>query len=180
MKKLSILSLALLSLLALTGIASAFGESNAPNANLNARVSRGFTPEREAVRSVTGIIKNDVQRAKNYIGDRVDMVERVVDRVQNTVEAATTPVDGQNPIERTVSTVRDNANQEYDSFRENFNEVVKDKVVTLKQGFNNKMSDVSRRVNERVINPIGNTVGNTIQNSGGSVSTKINAIFRRY
>ncbi len=180
MKKISILSLALLAVFAFTAIAFAFGETNAPNANSNAHVSRGFTPERNAVNNVTNMVRNDIRNAKNYIGEKTAAVERAVDYVQETATNVTTRVNDQNAIERTASEISGNARHEYDSFRENFDGVIEDKVVTLKQNFKTSISNVSKRINERVINPIGNTVGNTVQNSGGAISTTVNSIFRRY
>jgi len=180
MKKISIFSLALLAVFAFTAAAFAFGETNAPNANSNAHVSRGFAPERNAVNHVTGMIRTDINKAKNYIGEKTAAVERAVEHIQNTADNVTTQVNGQNAIERTASEISGNARHEYDSFRENFDGVIEDKVVKLKQNFKTSISNVSRRVNERVINPIGNTVNNTVQNSGGAVSTTINSIFRRY
>lgn len=181
MKKLSILSLALIAVFAFTGIALAFGETNAPNANSNSHVSRGLTPERNAINTVSNMVKTDIRNAKNYIGEKTAAVERAVERVQNTSDSVNNYVNSeQNPVERTASELSDNARHEYNSFRENFNGVIKDKVTTLKQDFKTSMGNISKRVNERVINPIGNSVGNTVQNAGGSVSTTINSIFRRY
>ena len=176
MKKLTILSLALLAVFALTGIASAFGESNAPNANLNARVSRGFTPERNAVKNVTGMVRTEIRNTANRISEKAAAISNTVNRIEDTV----TSVSEQHLMERTANEIQDNARNEYNSFNKNFNEVVQDQTVNLKNRFNNKITDISRRVKERVIVPIGNSVGNTVQNSGGSVSTTINAIFRRY
>ncbi|HNY11852.1 MAG TPA: hypothetical protein PKK26_09710 [Candidatus Wallbacteria bacterium] len=177
MKKLSILSLVVVFMLA--SITSAFCDvKNSPNAS-NARVTRGLAPERQAIRSITNTVKNDIQNAKNYIGEKSESVERTAAQIKNSYDAVTTKVNNENTIERTANEIKANVKHEYNSFNENFNEVVKDKVVTLKSRFNNTIKNVSRSVHEKV-HPIGSSIGNTIQNTGGTIILHVNDALTRY